>query len=100
MFKLTTFNTVNVKLKMLKVTGLFSAITQNARAQINGVLGGVDELVRISKGGGNVRPVKYQNETSYTFPGGNNYRETVFVLDEPIIGNKKSMQNLGKLTQN
>jgi hypothetical protein len=72
-----------------------SVISQNARAQINGMLGGVDELVRISRGGGNVRPVKYQNETSYTFQGGNNYRETVFVLDEPIIGNTKSMRNLG-----
>ena len=71
------------------------ATTQNARVQINGVLGGVDELVRISKGGGNVRPVKYQNETSYTFPGGQNYRETVFVLDEPIVGNRKSLTNLG-----
>jgi hypothetical protein len=70
-------------------------ITQNTRAQINGVLGGVDELVRMSKGGGNVRPVKYQNETSYTFPGGQNYRETVFVLDEPILGNTQAMKNLG-----
>ena len=69
--------------------------TQNARVQINGVLGGIDELVRISKGGGNVRPVKYQNETSYTFQGGNNYRETVFVLDEPIVGNTEPMRNLG-----
>jgi len=67
--------------------------TQNARAQINGVLGGIDELVRISKGGGNVRPVKYQNETSYTFPGGSNYRETVFVLDEPIAGNREPMRS-------
>ena len=72
-----------------------AAISQNSRVQINGVLGGVDELIRISKGGGNVRPVKYQNETSYTFQGGNNYRETVFVLDEPIIGNRRSMTNLG-----
>jgi len=70
-------------------------LTQNARVQINGVLGGVDELVRISKGGGNVKPVKYQNETSYTFQGGNNYRETVFVLDEPIIGNSSPMKNMG-----
>ena len=72
-----------------------AAISQNSRVQINGVLGGVDELIRISRGGGNVRPVKYQNETSYTFQGGNNYRETVFVLDEPIIGNRRSMTNLG-----
>ena len=71
------------------------ALNQNNRVQVNGILGGVDELVRISRGGGNVRPVKYQNETSYTFPGGNNYRETVFVLDEPIIGNRSSMRSLG-----
>ena len=71
------------------------AFNQNQKVQINGLMGGLDELVRISKGGGNVRPVKYQNETSYTFQGGNNYRETVFVLDEPIIGNSKSMANMG-----
>ena len=71
------------------------ALNQNNRVQVNGILGGVDELVRISRGGGNVRPVKYQNETSYTFQGGNNYRETVFVLDEPIIGNSKPMANMG-----
>jgi hypothetical protein len=71
------------------------AFNQNQKVQINGLMGGLDELVRISKGGGNVRPVKYQNETSYTFQGGNNYRETVFVLDEPIIGNTRSMRNLG-----
>jgi hypothetical protein len=71
------------------------AFNQNNKVQINGIMGGLDELVRISKGGGNVRPVKYQNETSYTFQGGNNYRETVFVLDEPIIGNTRSMRNLG-----
>jgi hypothetical protein len=71
------------------------AFNQNQKVQINGLMGGLDELVRISKGGGNIRPVKYQNETSYTFPGGSNYRETVFVLDEPIIGNRKSMTNLG-----
>ena len=69
--------------------------TQNARVQINGILGGIDELVRISKGGGNVRPVKYQNETNYTLQGGQNYRETVFVLDEPIVGNTEPMRNLG-----
>jgi len=71
------------------------AFNQNQKVQINGLMGGLDELVRISKGGGNVRPVKYQNETSYTFPGGNNYRETVFVLDEPILGNQKSMTSMG-----
>ena len=67
------------------------ALNQNNRVQVNGILGGVDELVRISRGGGNVRPVKYQNETNYTFQGGNNYRETV-LLDEPIVGNSNPMK--------
>lgn len=71
------------------------AFNQNQKVQINGLMGGLDELVRISKGGGNVRPVKYQNETSYTLQGGNNYRETVFVLDEPILGNANPMRNMG-----
>ena len=75
----------------LKGTQLLIKIT---KVQINGIIGGIDELVRIARGGGNVRPVKYQNETSYTFQGGNNYRETVFVLDEPI-GNQRSYANLG-----
>jgi hypothetical protein len=70
-------------------------LNQNQLVQLNGIRGGIDEVVRISKGGGNVRPVKYQNETSYTFPGGQNYRETVFVLDEPILGNRKSLTNMG-----
>ena len=71
------------------------AFNQNQKVQINGLMGGLDELVRISKGGGNVRPTKYQNETSYTLQGGNNYRETVFVLDEPILGNNNPMRNMG-----
>jgi len=71
------------------------AFNQNQKVQINGLMGGLDELVRISKGGGNVRPTKYQNETSYTLQGGNNYRETVFVLDEPILGNNSPMRSLG-----
>ena len=87
-----TYETLRSDLAALR--GL-EAFNQNNRVQINGIMGGIDELVRISKGGGNVRPVKYQNETSYTFQGGNNYRETVFVLDEPILGNTQSMRNLG-----
>ena len=29
------------------------------------------------------------------FKAAQNYRETVFVLDEPIIGNRSAMQNMG-----
>ena len=68
---------------------------QNVRVLINQIKGNVDESVRISRGGGNVRQTQYGNETNYTLQGGNNYRETVFVLDEPIVGNSSPMQNMG-----
>jgi len=68
---------------------------QNIRVLINQIKGNVDEAMRISKGGGKTKPTKYGNESSYTFPGGQNYRETVFVLDEPILGNREAMRNLG-----
>jgi hypothetical protein len=68
---------------------------QNVRVLINQIKGNVDESVRISRGGGNVRQTQYGNETNYTLQGGNNYRETVFVLDEPIVGNSAPMKNMG-----
>jgi len=68
---------------------------QNIRVLINQIKGNVDESVRISRGGGNVRQTQYGNETNYTLQGGNNYRETVFVLDEPIVGNSNPMRNMG-----
>jgi len=70
-------------------------LNQNQLVQLNGIRGGLDEIVRISKGSGGVKPVKYANESSYTLPGGTNYRETVFVLDEPILGNSSAMRSTG-----
>jgi len=70
-------------------------LDQNQQVQLNSIMGGLDEVVRISKGGGGVKPVKYANESSYTLPGGTNYRETVFVLDEPILGNRSAMKSMG-----
>jgi hypothetical protein len=71
------------------------APAQNVRVLINQIKGNVDESVRISRGSGNVRQTQYGNETNYTLQGGNNYRETVFVLDEPIAGNTSPMKNMG-----
>ena len=68
---------------------------QNIRVLINKFKGNGDESVRISRGGGNVRQTQYGNETNYTLQGGQNYRETVFVLDEPIVGNNPPMKNMG-----
>jgi len=76
----------------IKVEG---GLNQNQLVQLNSIKGGLDEVVRISKGGGGVKPVKYANESSYTLPGGTNYRETVFVLDEPILGNRSAMRSTG-----
>jgi len=63
--------------------------------EMNRIQGLASEALAIARGRGGMRPVKYQNETNYTFPGGQNYRETVFVLDEPIPGNTQPMKNLG-----
>ena len=70
-------------------------LNANQTAQLNSIMGGLDEVVRISKGGGGVKPAKYLNESNYTLPGGTNYRETVFVLDEPILGNSSTMRSTG-----
>jgi hypothetical protein len=81
--------------KVINELGDVPVTTPNIKILINQIKGNVDESVRISRGGGNVRQAQYQNETNYTLQGGSNYRETVFVLDEPIPGNLDPMKNLG-----
>jgi len=44
-----------------------------------------DDLARVRK---NLKPPRYENESGYTFEGGQNYRETVISLPEEIVGNK------------
>ena len=44
-----------------------------------------DDLERVRK---NMKPPRYENESNYTFEGGQNYRETVISLPEEIPGNK------------
>ena len=44
-----------------------------------------DDLARVRK---NLKPPRYENESGYTFEGGQNYRETVISLPEEIPGNK------------
>ena len=43
-----------------------------------------DDLERVRK---NMKPPRYENESNYTFEGGQNYRETVISLPEDIPGN-------------
>ena len=44
-----------------------------------------DDLERVKKG---IKPPRYENESGYTFEGGQNYRETVISLPEEIVGNR------------
>jgi len=66
-----------------------AALKQGAGTQqkiaLNQMQGEVDDLVASAK---NVRTPKYTNQAGYTFPGGQNYREAILVLDETIPGNK------------
>ena len=53
---------------------------------INKMQGEIDDMVAQIK---NVDPPKYIRQEGYTYPGGQNYREAVFVLDEAIPRNIK-----------
>ena len=67
------------------------ALTTEDKRILNRVRFEVDEMFAKSAGGKTgMRPTQYGNEGNYTFPGGTNYRETVFHLDEPIISNTVS----------
>jgi len=51
---------------------------------LNKMQGEIDDIVASTK---NITPPKYQNQGGYTYPGGQNYREAVIVLDESIPKN-------------
>ena len=51
---------------------------------LNKMQGEIDDIVASTK---NITPPKYQNQSGYTYPGGQNYREAVIVLDESIPKN-------------
>ena len=56
---------------------------------INKMQGEIDDMVAQIK---NVDPPKFQSQSGYTYPGGQNYREAVFVLDEAIPRNIKVVE--------
>ena len=51
---------------------------------INKMQGEIDDIVASTR---NITPPKFQNQSGYTYPGGQNYREAVIVLDESIPKN-------------
>ena len=74
----------------VEIANLFSKIKKglpsDKKIAINKMQGEIDDIVASTR---NITPPKYQNQTSYTFPGGQNYREAVIVLDESIPKNIK-----------
>jgi len=61
--------------------------------KLNRLQGEADDMIKQLKK--DVRPVKYKDETNYTFQGGDNYRETVFTLPERIRGNRNPLAQAG-----
>ena len=65
------------------------------KVQINKILGEIDANVAKLKS----NRTFYQGETNYTLQGGQNYRETVFRLDEDIVSNRAARTRPGHMTE-
>ena len=80
-----------------ELRGILQAnVGTEARRQLNAMKGAVDEVYAKATGArSGVKPTQYRNETNYTLQGGQKYKETVFVLDEPIATNSSPMKNMG-----
>ena len=65
---------------------LKARLPNDKKIAINQMQGEIDDMVAQIK---NVDPPKYISQEGYTYPGGQNYREAVFVLDEAIPRNIK-----------
>ena len=72
----------------VEIANLFSKIKKglpsDKKIAINKMQGEVDDIVASTR---NITPPKFQGQTGYTYPGGQNYREAVIVLDESIPKN-------------
>ena len=63
-----------------------SGVSNDKKIAINKMQGEIDDIVADIR---NFQPPKYQSQSGYTYPGGQNYREAVVVLDESIPKNVK-----------
>ena len=72
-----------------ELRGIMQAnVGTESRRQLNAMKGAVDEVYAKATGArSGIKPTQYRNESNYTLQGGQNYKETVFVLDEPISTN-------------
>ena len=57
-----------------------SSPPQNIKTLINQIKGNVDEMLEYLEDKKNLKRPRYENETNYTFQGGQNYRETVVCI--------------------
>jgi hypothetical protein len=69
----------------MRIAALKQGSSTQQKIALNQMQGEIDDLVASAK---SVRSPKYREQAGYTFPGGQNYREAILVLDETIPGNK------------
>ena len=72
-------NNMSFTFKRLK-----SDATSSQKLALNKMQGEIDDVLQSASG---VRTPKYASQAGYTYPGGQNYREAILVLDERIPGN-------------
>src|SRR5210317_433340 len=81
-------NSSAVEDSSVEIANLFSKIKKglpsDKKIALNKMQGEIDDIVASTR---NITPPKYQNQGGYTYPGGQNYREAVIVLDESIPKN-------------
>ena len=84
-----------------ELRGILQAnVGTEARRQLNAMKGSIDEVYAKATGArSGIKPTRYRAEESYTLQGGQNYKETVFILDEPIATNSTAMKNMGHFTE-
>jgi len=72
-------------------------INQSDFKSLNRMIGEIDEAA--SKITNKINKTQYGNEANYTLPGGKNYRETIFRLDEPIPTNSNPLTSPGHFSE-
>jgi len=80
-------------LTRLKNISKSTNLSQNEKQRVNKLIGEIDKTTQPFKD--KTIATRYGNEASYTLQGGNNYRETVMKLDEPIVGNSSPFKTFG-----
>ena len=75
----------NIAVNMKRIKSL--ARTNDQKLIFNNIQGEIDDVISQTK---NIRSTRHGGDTSYTFPGGTNYKEGFLVLDEGIPLNKRA----------